>query len=222
MDHLETVAFLGRTHILIDFDRKNKEQYQGNWQVVDPPLANGWRSVSRFDRELHLPCFDVDILPSKKVGRYLNVMMDAMEEYTAESVVASYFPGAEWVPSSTEGHFHVYSNTPIDWPAYEGRLRHLSELNIIEAGYYRSASARMGTHVRKPGVKKEVPPPDMVGDWETHTIDWKLPSAWGAKGAAFTTPHTYRQAQDQLAIFHERYKGQKEEYVKMLKRMGGN
>jgi hypothetical protein len=215
MNHLETVRFLGRTHILIDFDRKTKQQYQANWSVVDPHLANGWRSVSRFDRDLHLPCFDVDLLPTKIVANLPNHITGKLEHTTAADKVREHFPDAEWVPSSTDGHFHVYSDTPLTWGEYESKLGQMTNYCIVEAGYYNSAMARLGTHVRKPGVLKEpLEPVDPMREiWQKEILFQSMPilrfDQFAVKQPLDLGKVTmnYKEAQNQLKVFHERYSG---------------
>lgn len=60
----------------------------------------------------------------------------------------------ELVPSSTEGHFHLYIDKPMSWGTYKNLLQSLVDAGIVEPGYA-SASIRRGqSFLRKPGVKK--------------------------------------------------------------------
>lgn len=64
------------------------------------------------------------------------------------------FP-ARLVPSSTEGHFHLYLDSYVAWDKYLRVLEALADAGLIERGYYEVAKIRKATFVRKPGVKKE-------------------------------------------------------------------
>lgn len=60
----------------------------------------------------------------------------------------------ELVESSTPGHFHLYIDKQLTWPQYRRLLTVLSDVGIIEYGYYRASTAAMQTFLRKPGQKK--------------------------------------------------------------------
>ena len=65
---------------------------------------------------------------------------------------------ASLVPSSTEGHFHLYLDVPLTWYEYSDLLYALSKAGILEPGYVEASVNKGGSFVRKPGVtKKEVP-----------------------------------------------------------------
>lgn len=61
------------------------------------------------------------------------------------------------IPSSTEGHFHLYMDIEMPWPKYKKLLEALSEAGIIEPGYAEASINRMATHVRLPWIKKSSP-----------------------------------------------------------------
>lgn len=64
---------------------------------------------------------------------------------------------ARLVPSSTEGHSHLYIDVDLTWYAYRRLLRALCEAGIIEQGYLNASEDRGMTMVRKPGVKRVTP-----------------------------------------------------------------
>lgn len=66
------------------------------------------------------------------------------------------FP-AHLVPSTTEGHFHLYLDKEVSWRQYSSLLWALREAGLIEDGYYKASIAREQTLVRIPGVKKTTP-----------------------------------------------------------------
>lgn len=78
------------------------------------------------------------------------------------------FP-CELVPSSTEGHYHLYINREMTWPQYQDLLEALSVSGVIEDGYYRAAIHQGGTFVRKPGIKKSEAEDEFIAEvnkWE--------------------------------------------------------
>lgn len=64
------------------------------------------------------------------------------------------FP-AVLVPSSTEGHFHLYLEKPMTWWRYRRLLRALAYAGVIEKGYAKASIRRRHTAVRVPWLKKE-------------------------------------------------------------------
>ena len=60
------------------------------------------------------------------------------------------------VPSSTEGHYHLYIDHPIKEQVYFDLLRTMALAGVIEWGYYEASRARGGTHLRLPWVKKDL------------------------------------------------------------------
>ena len=65
---------------------------------------------------------------------------------------------ARLVPSSTEGHFHLYIDRPVMWDAYVKLLDALVNADLVEVGYRDAAVAQGGTTVRMPHIKKGVEP----------------------------------------------------------------
>jgi hypothetical protein len=63
------------------------------------------------------------------------------------------FP-AKLVPSSTEGHFHLYLDHRITWAKYEALLKALADADVIEPGYAASSIRRGYSAVRLPWVTK--------------------------------------------------------------------
>lgn len=72
------------------------------------------------------------------------------------------FP-AQLVPSSSEGHFHLYLDRVMTWDEYRVLLWTLWKVGIIEEGFYQLSIKRGATFVRKPGIKKE--PGDINSAW---------------------------------------------------------
>lgn len=60
------------------------------------------------------------------------------------------------VPSSTEGHYHLFIDKEISWRQYMKIMSALSRAGIVEDGFRRASQARGWTAVRLPWVKKDV------------------------------------------------------------------
>lgn len=59
------------------------------------------------------------------------------------------------VPSSNPGHFHLYIDHPVNWPAYVRALEALRDAGIVQPGFVHAAQERGYTTARLPWVKKE-------------------------------------------------------------------
>lgn len=64
---------------------------------------------------------------------------------------------ATLLPSSTEGHFHLFLDKEMSWKSYKKLLEILAQVTIIEEGYMRASVAREYSAVRLPWVKKGNP-----------------------------------------------------------------
>lgn len=94
------------------------------------------------------------------------------DEHTRHAIVLDIDYPAALIPSETAGHFHLYLDVPggIAQNEYMGLLKKLSELGVIEKGYYAASWARGHSDVRLPWVSKaesapttlppQVPQPD--------------------------------------------------------------
>lgn len=63
------------------------------------------------------------------------------------------FPAAV-IPSSTEGHCHLYIDKELEWKDYQKLLNVLADLGIIEHGYRGASLARGYSALRLPWIKK--------------------------------------------------------------------
>jgi hypothetical protein len=63
------------------------------------------------------------------------------------------------IPSTTEGHGHLYIDKEVSWSKYRRLLHALAECGIIERGYLNVSIAREHTAVRLPWVKKPAEAP---------------------------------------------------------------
>lgn len=62
---------------------------------------------------------------------------------------------ARLVPSSTEGHFHLYlDGLALSWEVYEKLLVSLRDAGVLQHGYVNAAIERKATFVRPEWVRK--------------------------------------------------------------------
>ena len=55
---------------------------------------------------------------------------------------------AKMIPSSTEGHHHLYIDVPMTWRKYKKLLRTLGKVGILEPGYVGASISRGRSHAR--------------------------------------------------------------------------
>ncbi len=58
------------------------------------------------------------------------------------------------IPSSTEGHYHLYIDKEMKWADYVKLITTMAEVGLLESGYVRASIARGETAVRLPWIKK--------------------------------------------------------------------
>jgi hypothetical protein len=66
---------------------------------------------------------------------------------------------AKLLPSSTEGHFHLYVDKAIPWTAYTALLEALATAGLVEDGYVSASLARGHTAARLPWIRKPAAEP---------------------------------------------------------------
>jgi hypothetical protein len=97
----------------------------------------------------------------KRTGptNWLDLMEDSdlAPEHLHRPVLDIDFP-AHLIPSTTEGHFHLYLDKAVTWEKYERLLTVLGEVGILEQGYVDASIARGYSSVRLPWVKKPEAP----------------------------------------------------------------
>jgi len=129
--------------------------------TTDLSRANLWCSRASLAPRYHMPVFDVDV-PREQVEERVNKA----------------FPVGDitWVPSTTEGHHHVYvDGILMEFTEYFEILMELAsrkELEapggpraaVVEPGYFKVSRRRGGSFVRMPHVKKgDIPGEDETG-----------------------------------------------------------
>lgn len=59
------------------------------------------------------------------------------------------------VPSSTQGHYHLYFDKKMPWADYVKLLKVMTEVGLVEKGYYDASVKFKQSYLRLPHVKKE-------------------------------------------------------------------
>ena len=93
---------------------------------------------------------DGEIVSSKLAGQSL--FNFAGEE--KHKILLDIDHNAVLVPSSTEGHWHLYIDHTITWKQYRSLLSALAEAGVIEDGYAQASIRREQTHLRVPWLNK--------------------------------------------------------------------
>jgi hypothetical protein len=93
---------------------------------------------------------------------------DPCEDVNEADIIASSIKGSPWkhtimldldvpatlVPSTTEGHSHLYIDVELDYEAYAHLLRALRDAGVIQPGFARQLKARGFTALRLPWKRK--------------------------------------------------------------------
>jgi hypothetical protein len=66
--------------------------------------------------------------------------------------------GASLVPSTTEGHWHLYLDKTMTWRQYRRLLKALGRAGVLERGFVKFSLRRKFSAVRKPGQLKPFKP----------------------------------------------------------------
>jgi len=101
-----------------------------------------------------------DVVQEQVLVRVHEDDLDKAQLITSENVYGLHRPlididfGAELIPSSTPGHYHLYLEKDMIWEQYEKLLIVLEEVGIIGKGVLTAAQYRKFTSLRLPWVKK--------------------------------------------------------------------
>ena len=121
-----------------------------DYKQVDP-LFVGQKGINK---EAPTTLEDCNVLTSRTHSSYRLERTGKGSMSTQKPVLDIDFPCA-LIPSTTEGHFHLYLDKELSYTDYMKLLKVLSEVGIIEEGYYKASKARGYTAVRLPWIKKE-------------------------------------------------------------------
>lgn len=61
---------------------------------------------------------------------------------------------ARLIPSTTEGHYHLYLDQPCTWRQYRRVLKAMAKAGIVQPGFAKMSIRRKQAFLRPPGVKK--------------------------------------------------------------------
>jgi hypothetical protein len=130
-------------------------------------MNEDWRlpRIHRFVKDLSTPGDDYSggsdgITTSEQEANTVTSRLDGQAQPPASDLelhapVLDIDFGAQLIPSSTPGHFHLYFEKAMTWDNYCGLLKALGDVGILEAGYVKASLRRGYSSVRKPGVYKQ-------------------------------------------------------------------
>lgn len=110
--------------------------------------AEASSSQRRDDHRYHAILFDIDVPASIQENGQLFVAGDFRWWIPLSA------RGAWLIPSSTEGHSHLY--VAVDWPWHriEWNLRRFRDAGVVEEGYHQVSAKRGFTALRLPWIRK--------------------------------------------------------------------
>lgn len=102
--------------------------------------------------------FDYDALASlEETGDVdeANIITSQIKGQRRHTIMLDLDVPAKLVPSTTEGHSHLYIDVTVNWPTYRALLDALQDAGVIQPGYNSVSQRRGFTALRLPWVKKE-------------------------------------------------------------------
>ena len=109
------------------------------WTTLTGFLRDGYRDDDR----------DCKIVPEDKA-----ILVGSLCEDGNHAPVLDIDFGAQLIPSSTLGHFHLYLDKKMSWDKYRQLLEALCEAGIIQRGFYEASLERRQTMVLLPDKKR--------------------------------------------------------------------
>jgi hypothetical protein len=107
---------------------------------------------------------------------------------------------ARLIPSSTEGHSHLYIDVKVCWPRYRKLLDALAEAGVLQEAYVEHSKRKGFTALRLPWVKKEIKRPEApTGYWpiplgiDAETFEKELREAMDYSGMGRMPPPAVRR-----------------------------
>jgi len=120
--------------------------------VTMPAYAATLKLMERFGLVLPGSAFDVETHMTRRphgIRGYRAQGVDVLSEAVFPLIVP-----AKLIPSSTEGHFHLYLETEMVWEDYLSLMRSMVEAGLLEKGWVDMSERRKMAMLRKPGIKK--------------------------------------------------------------------
>ncbi len=110
-----------------------------------------WTTMTGFLRD----GYGDDDRDCKQVSRNKAILVSSLCEDGNHSPVLDIDFGAQLIPSSTPGHFHLYFDKKMSWNKYRRLLEALYEAGIIQRGFYESSLERKQTMVLLPDKNRD-------------------------------------------------------------------
>lgn len=150
--------------------------------------SKGRGVVQKFLKDKHLPAIDIDINVefAEDTLTFHAIMTEAEAWDLAEGFVSAGLVGSdysmEWdgysvaiapflckvtlIPSSTQGHFHLYMDALVATATYMDLLEVMAQAGVVEWGYVEASRRRKMTYLRIVHNKHEMPvAEDRPKDW---------------------------------------------------------
>lgn len=110
--------------------------------------------VTRWDEDSSVTYSQEEREPATSIGE-ANVSTSIREDAVDCHAVLLDLDVPAWlVPSSTEGHSHLYIDVKVPTQKYFALLDALADAGVIQRGYANSSKHRGGTALRLPWIKK--------------------------------------------------------------------
>lgn len=126
---------------------------------LKPAKVLQWAESSEnggMDERVDAPLSEANVISSKRTDQH------GLERH---ALLIDLDVPAYLIPSSTEGHSHLYVDVSMNKAAYFRVLDALADAGIIERGYSDVSQRKGATFLRLPWVKKPAPAPDPWADF---------------------------------------------------------
>lgn len=147
--HPPPVAVKYDEHVLRSLSAFNHNTYLVNFGRTAGKDADGYETV------------DVERLESPASIEQANIWSSRISDtdFWGEgfhTVMLDLDVPARLVPSSKQGHWHLYIDVSMPWKTYRKLLKALRNAGVIEDGYYKASVVRKASALRLPWVTKDV------------------------------------------------------------------
>lgn len=126
-----------------DEDEPRTQVHRGEANLVSSNLPNSAGKPSH----VHMPLLDLDRPYTEYDAEVLDEVFKDFTEQPSSKVLV--------VPSTTEGHCHLYLQFQVPEGEYMVKLMYLAVLGLIEPGYAVVSIRRGATFLRLPHIKKQ-------------------------------------------------------------------
>jgi hypothetical protein len=147
--HLLYKVDFNMTAQVANMDLDHEEPEGARVVVDDPEVANVISSRLHPDEERLMELLSIMTRHPDEERKFRNVRGGW------HTIVLDIDHPAALVPSTTEGHFHLYIDVPLQWDVYCRLMIAMSDAGVLEPGYVDASINRGASFLRLPGVKKE-------------------------------------------------------------------